>query len=90
MSNEKFTPGQKVHYAPKFGNKENGIVKSMREDVVFVVFKCGNDWDNYQKYTGQSTKISDLEYGWVTDMNMIEDDSDLNGRPYDGYHTYNW
>lgn len=60
------TEGTKVHYCPSHGVKENGIVKNVGEaNNVFVVFKCAEDWDNYKDYTGQSTSIYDLKYGWV-------------------------
>lgn len=57
--------GDKVHYNPKFGEKENGIVKEVREDLAFVVYKCNSEWSRYMHYTGQSTRLSDLKLGWV-------------------------
>lgn len=59
--------GEKVHYCPTHGPRENGIIKSLNEydpTVVFVVYKCADDWDNYKDYTGASTKIADLKSGW--------------------------
>lgn len=65
-------PGDKVTYIPFKGcspdSYEKGIVKSVTEndfDHVFVVYKCAEDWENYQNYTGQKTHIKDLLEGWV-------------------------
>lgn len=60
--------GDKVHYCPVRGQKENGIIKGFGESgIAFVVFKCGGEWDKYKNYTGQSTSISDIIYGLVDD-----------------------
>ena len=65
-------PGDKVYYLPfkgcSFKDVEFGIVKSLNEfdpSTVFVVFKCGEDWDMYQEYTGQNVKIQSLCHGWT-------------------------
>lgn len=66
MSKE-FKPGDKVHYNPDFGKVENGIVKSVHpseEDIVYVVFKCDNNWADYDKYTGEAVLAEDLNPGW--------------------------
>ena len=56
--------GDKVAYI-MFGDKlENGIIKSISGEYAFVVYKCGEDWDNYMNYTGARTKLSDLIPGW--------------------------
>lgn len=60
-----FQKGDKVHYTAPHGTKENGKVKEVRETIAFVVYKCNNEWDNYENYTGQSTQLSDLTPGWV-------------------------
>ena len=65
-----FKVGDLVKYSPYEGcteeEKLKGKVKSLKEDPneVFVVFHCNNDWDNYEHYTGQSTKVNYLELGW--------------------------
>ena len=33
-------------------------------EAVWVVFNCGDDWENYQNYTGQLTFCGDLTKGW--------------------------
>lgn len=76
----KLKPGDKVHYKPAhFGDDEweNGIVKEVREAfpnslksrtiVVFVVYNCNKDWDNYQNYTAAATHSNDLFLGWRDD-----------------------
>lgn len=60
-----FNPGDKVTYTCPFGNEE-GIIKSISNEdkKAFVVYKCGNDWDNYMNYTGNITEVLNLRMGW--------------------------
>lgn len=65
----RFKPGDKVSY---LGGPllvyEHGIVKGYHpasRDVVFVVYKCGEDWEHYQNYTACATDIANLEHGWL-------------------------
>ena len=62
--------GSKVHYS-KNGKKENGIVKTIRKNTTFVVYKCNEDWENYTDYTGVNTNLSDLTYGWVDEEGKL-------------------
>ena len=69
---DKFFIRSKVHYIPFEGCDksiyENGIIKSHSEydeNILFVVFKCNDDWDNYKNYTGQSVNIKQLKPGWI-------------------------
>lgn len=56
-----FKSGDKVLYK----GEERGIVKSVKDnEFVWVSYKCGDDWNNYPKYTGILTPISDLTAGW--------------------------
>jgi len=53
---------------------EFGIVKGLNEmdpSTVYVVFKCGDEWDLYKNYTGQNVRLSDLNPGW---SGVITDD----------------
>jgi hypothetical protein len=52
--------GDKVMYK----GKEKEIVKSFNESGVYVVFNCGEDWDNFLNYTAAFCKIEDLKKGW--------------------------
>jgi hypothetical protein len=65
MNKEAIYVGQNVHYAPGHGKKENGRIKSVGEDTVFVVFHCAGEWDNFMNYTGQSCKKQYVIAGWV-------------------------
>ena len=63
--------GDKVYYQPDHYKEkdkwENGIVKEVPEwstDSVRVVYNCGGDWKNFQKYTSALTHIRDLNLGW--------------------------
>lgn len=62
--------GDKVHYIPFEGCddsiKENGIVKSIQdENHCFVVFHWDKRPEEYQNFTGQKTKIKQLQLGWI-------------------------
>lgn len=63
MKKEEIKVGQKVHYAPAHGKKDNGIVKSITEHGVFVVYHCGGEWERYRDYTAVNTKPEDLRPG---------------------------
>lgn len=66
-TNEQLMPGQRVHYIGASGEIENGIVKGIpgnNLDIAHVVYKCNDEWDRYQDYTGVATNISDLQIGW--------------------------
>jgi len=52
-----FEIGEYVVYGP---TGERGRVKSTNDTYVFVVFKCNDDWDNYQDYTGCACKPQEL------------------------------
>ena len=60
-----FKAGQKVHYTSPRGEIQNGIVKSVRDEFLFVVFHCNGEWDDYENYTGQSTPHASLQDGWI-------------------------
>ena len=47
--------------------KDHGVIKSFSDDprYAFVVFKCNDDWKNYQNYTAQRTPIKYLKPGWI-------------------------
>jgi len=57
--------GSLVHYVPFVGQKQNGRIKSISGSHAYVVYKCGDDWDNYQNYTGILTPLVQLKEGWV-------------------------
>ena len=67
MNKEDLSVGQQVHYCPDHGPKENGIVKSITDTAVFVVYNCGGNWDRYQDYTAANTNPRDLRPEWVND-----------------------
>jgi hypothetical protein len=68
---KKLKPGDKVYYIP-FENCPpykitDGVIKSIPDHTdkeVRVVFNCNQEWDNYQDYTSQLTRIDQLELGW--------------------------
>ena len=68
-SEQTFKSGQQVTYITGQTNdiQQIGIIKSMCDDGVhaFVVYNCGDDWDNFANYTGARTRISDLVNFWT-------------------------
>lgn len=61
--------GDKVHYSPKKGPKENGIIKRIDDipyvvPIIYVVYQCNNNWDNYKDYPAVWTRKEDLKLGW--------------------------
>lgn len=61
-----FHIGQQVTYIP---TGEIGIVKHLSETpgFVYVVYSCGGDWLNYDKYTAALTSCNNLCPGWPDD-----------------------
>lgn len=60
-----FKKGDNVTYCPTYGDKEKGVVKEIRGDIAFVVYKCDGEWHRYEEYTGAATNLSDLKPGWA-------------------------
>lgn len=54
--------GEYVTYTDGVGDTERGRLKSFTDTTVYVVFKCGDQWDNYQNYTGQGCSPADLVF----------------------------
>lgn len=59
-----FKQGDKVTYRPTHGPMEFGIVKRTTEVWVFVVYKCGSNWDRFMDYTAAATDPKELTKGW--------------------------
>jgi hypothetical protein len=55
--------GQFVIYTDGVGNQEKGRIKWWNHKYIFVVYKCGEDWDNYEDYTAAATDPKDLTWG---------------------------
>lgn len=65
MNKEDLYVGQSVTYSPGHGKKEKGIIKGFASNGnPFVVYNCGEEWDNYRNYTGANTNPRDLIDGW--------------------------
>lgn len=45
-------------------NEEEWVIKNFnnKRKVAFVVYKCNNDWSNYQNYTWCPTNYCDLHF----------------------------
>jgi len=43
-------------------HQETGKIKSWNDKWIFVVFKCGGDWNRFQNYTGCATNPHDLKF----------------------------
>jgi hypothetical protein len=65
MNLSEIKKGDRVHYTPRFGDTQNGIVKGVTERGVWVVFHCDGNWDDYEHYTGSLTSSLYLNPGWI-------------------------
>ena len=54
--------GKWVEYTGGAGEKEKGKIKSWNNKFIFVVYKCNNEWDRFQSFTGQATLPKDINY----------------------------
>jgi len=54
--------GRWVKYTNSCNRTEIGRIKSFNTKYIFVVYKCDNQWDRFQDFTGCSTLPSDLEF----------------------------
>ena len=45
-----------------FGRMEKGKIKCWNDKFIFVVYKCDNQWDRFQDFTGCATSPEDLSY----------------------------
>lgn len=61
----KFKPGDKVTWRTTHSTQK-GIVKEAAAEYrgYFVVYKCRDDWKNYQQYTAQLSDARYLFPGW--------------------------
>ena len=66
--------GDKVYYQPPYylenSKWSNGVVKRTVIDnpgLIWVVFHCDGQWENFMDYTGQLTPIEHLYLGWKDD-----------------------
>jgi hypothetical protein len=53
--------GRWVVYHPAFGAPERGRIKSWGPHVIYVVYHCGEQWDNFSDYTAAATLPSQLD-----------------------------
>jgi len=51
--------GRWVEYWP---TGEKGRIKSWNKHFIFVVYRCSNNWDDYQNYTAASTHPKALKF----------------------------
>jgi len=59
--------GQLVTYTSHYqGSKEKGIISNFSKfpDKLFVVYNCGENWEDYKNYTGSLTSITSLTSNW--------------------------
>lgn len=53
--------GRWVEYRGGAGEVERGRIKSWNDSYIFVVYKCNDEWDRFQDFTGVSTRPEDLK-----------------------------
>lgn len=54
--------GKWVEYLGKGGEEDRGRIKSWNNSYIFVVYKCGGEWDRFQDFTGVATNPQDLHF----------------------------
>lgn len=54
--------GKWVIYKGNAGEIEEGRIKSWNDEFVFVVYKCGGEWDRFKDFTGCATRPGQLEF----------------------------
>ncbi len=70
---KEFEKGNKIHFVPPHKrdeqrykhNVQNGIVKEVTPEGVFVVFHVGDSWENFEQYTAQLSDPNSLFHGWL-------------------------
>jgi len=56
--------GAWVEYRDRFDSKpDRGRIKSWNEKFIFVVYRCGGNWGEFERYSGVATDPGDLS--WV-------------------------
>ena len=53
--------GKWVEYKD-FRGVEKGRIKSWSRDVIFVVYRCNNEWHRFTDFTGVATSPEDLNF----------------------------
>lgn len=59
MNKNELKIGQWVEYKTEY-KTEKGRIKSWNDKWVFVVYKCGENWDSFMDYTGCATDIKNI------------------------------
>jgi hypothetical protein len=55
--------GRWVEYSARpCSEPERGRIKSWNERFIYVVYRCGGYWDDYQNYTAAPTLPEDLQF----------------------------
>lgn len=57
-----FDIGKWVEYKGGAGEIERGRIKSWNDEFIFVVYKCDNQWNRFQDFTGVATSPEDLTF----------------------------
>lgn len=54
--------GRWVDYHDDSGKIEVGKIKSWNDQVVFVVYRCNNEWHRFKEFTAAATNPADLTF----------------------------
>jgi len=54
--------GKWVEYNGAGGEIEKGRIKSWNSNFIFVVYRCNNEWNRFQDFTGNATNPEDLVF----------------------------
>ena len=75
--------GKWVIFSRCDGKKELGKVKSWNDTYIFVVYKCADEWERFEAYTGAATNPEDLTFCEVLGE-PPKIDVYMKGRDYEG------
>ena len=57
-----FHAGRYVVFDDGIREKQIGRIKRWNDTWIFVVYKCGEDWEDFKDYTACATKPEDLDF----------------------------
>lgn len=62
INHRELTESDKGRWVEYWPSSEKGRIKSWNKSFVFVVYKCGGNWNDYQNYTAASTHPKSLRF----------------------------
>ena len=51
-----------IYHSARSGTIQRGRLKSWRDPFIFVVYRCDDKWEDYERYTARPTSPEDLKF----------------------------